>query len=120
MNTSSTKRVEGDLGEVDCEGLPQNIPLLTTPGALPPCNYDTCGMGTGDDLNLTDESHPVDLDSDDVFDPVALAGDNIRQTSQIGLGFFHSRLVEHFDILFKQNKIHWPARRGTQPNLIQT
>ena len=62
---------EGDLGEVDCKGLPQNVLLLTTAGALPPHNYDTSGMGTGDDLNLTDESHPVYLDSDDVFDPVA-------------------------------------------------
>eukprot|EP00804_Cyclotella_cryptica_P009806 CCRYP_016250-RA/>CCRYP_016250-RA protein AED:0.25 eAED:0.25 QI:0/0/0/1/1/1/2/0/249 len=35
--------------------------------ALPPRNYDTSGMGTGDDVNLTDESHPVDLDNDDVF-----------------------------------------------------
>ena len=115
-----TSEWEGNLGEVDCEGLTQNVVLLTTAGALPPCNYDTSGMGIGDDVNPTDEIHPVDLDSDDVFDPVALAGDNIRQTSELGLGFFHSRLVEHFDILFKQNKIQWPARRGTQPNLIQT
>ena len=97
---------------------PSNVLLLTTAGALPPRNYDTSGMGTGDDLNLTDECHPVDLDSDDVIDPIALAGDNIQQTSELGLGFFHSRLVDHFDILFKQNKIQWPARRGMQPNLI--
>jgi len=115
-----TSEWEGNLGEVDCEGLTQNVILLTTAGALQPRNYDTSGMGTGDDVNPTDEIHPADLDNEDVYDDDAIYGENIRQTSELGLGYFRSRLVEHFDILFKQNKIQWPARRGTQPNLIQT
>eukprot|EP00804_Cyclotella_cryptica_P019054 CCRYP_014463-RA/>CCRYP_014463-RA protein AED:0.10 eAED:0.10 QI:0/0/0/1/1/1/2/0/449 len=115
-----TSEWEGNLGEVDCEGLTQNVILLTTAGALQPRNYDTSGMGTGDDVNQTDEIHPADLDNKDVYDDDAIYGENIRQTSELGLGYFRSRLVEHFDILFKQNKIQWPARRGTQPNLIQT
>ena len=93
---------------------------MTTAGALPPRNYDTSGMGIGDDFSPTDEIHPVDLDNEDVYDDDAISGENIRQTSELGLGYFRSRLVEHFDILFKQNKIQWPARRGMQPNLIQT
>eukprot|EP00804_Cyclotella_cryptica_P020059 CCRYP_014862-RA/>CCRYP_014862-RA protein AED:0.20 eAED:0.18 QI:0/0/0/1/0/0/4/0/367 len=98
-----------NLGEVDCKGLTQNVVLLTTAGALPPRNYDTSGIGTGDDVNPTDEIHPADLDNEDVYDDDAISGENIRQTSELGLGYFRSWLVERFDILFKQNKIQWPA-----------
>jgi hypothetical protein len=28
------------------------------------------------------------------------------------LQFFHSQLLEHFDILYRQNKIKWPSRNG--------
>ena len=39
----------------------------------------------------------------------------VRVVSKLPLGFFRSRLVEHFDIKFKNGDIKWPARRGTSP-----
>ena len=68
-------------------------------------------MGVGIDVNEADDRHPVDLDSD-VSDSV-LVTDHIklRPVSGVGLGFFCSWFVEHFDILFKQNQIQWPTRR---------
>jgi hypothetical protein len=31
---------------------------------------------------------------------------------KLSLQFFCSRLVEHFDIIYKQNRINWPSRAG--------
>jgi len=105
------------LGEVGCEGLSANVIQLAVAAELPPCNYDTSGMGVGIDVNEADERHPVDLDSDDSDSVLVTDCIELRPVSELGLGFFRSRLVEHFDILFKQNQIQWPTRRGQQPNI---
>ena len=66
-------------------------------------------------MNASEERHPTDLDTQR-FDCVDIAdSEEVRKVADLGLGYFRSRLVEHFDILFKQNKIKWPARRGEQP-----
>ena len=109
---------EGVLGDVETEGLSSNIVELATAENLEPrITYDTSGMGPGDDVaNAVEERHPVDLDREDITDCETLDGD-VRIVKDLGLGYFRSRLVEHFDILFQQNKIEWPARRGKQPDL---
>ena len=105
------------MGEVDCEGLSANVIQRSVVAELPPRNYDTSGMGVGIDVNESDERHPVDLDSD-VSDSVLVTDCiELRPVSELGLGFFRSRLVEHFDILFKQNQIQWCTGRGQQPNM---
>ena len=106
------------MGDVETEGLSSNIVELATAENLEPrITYDTSGMGPGDDVaNAVEERHPVDLDREDITDCETLDGD-VRIVKDLGLGYFRSRLVEHFDILFQQNKIEWPARRGKQPDL---
>lgn len=41
--------------------------------------------------------------------------DNAIPVSKLSLVLFKSKLIEHFDILWKQNKIKWPSRTGSDP-----
>ena len=105
------------MGEVDCEGLSANVIHFAVAADWPPSNCDNSSIGVGRDVKETDERHCTDLDSD--VDDSVLVTDGIesRSVSEIGLGFFHSRLVEHFYILFKQNQIRRPTRRDQQPKI---
>ena len=110
---------EGELGEMDCEGLSPNLLLLATSHELPPRNYDTSGIGPGNDV-VSEERHPVHLDRERFHSVLATTNNTeARKVSDLGLGYFRSRLVEHFDILFKQNKIKWPVSRGCHHNPSQ-
>jgi hypothetical protein len=110
---------EGELGEVDCEGLSPNLLLLATSHELPPRNYDTSGIGPGNDV-VSEERHPLQMDRERFHSVLATTNNTeARKVSDLGLGYFRSRLVEHFDILFKQNKIKWPVSRGCHHNPSQ-
>jgi hypothetical protein len=50
--------------------------------------------------------------ADDANDSV----DGIRVVRNLSLNYFRGRLVEHFDIMFKEGKITWPRSRGKQPD----
>jgi hypothetical protein len=68
-------------------------------------NYDSSGTGAGGDVaNNVEERHHTDVDLEHNFDLESLDGE-VRMVGEMGLGFFRTLLVEHFDILFKQNKI---------------
>ena len=74
---------------------------------LEPRNYDVSGMGPGDDVV---EHYALDVDLND-HSHHGLGDGEVRIVRKIGLGFFRSRLVEHYDILWQQNKIVWPSSR---------
>jgi hypothetical protein len=61
--------------------------------------FDASGMGVENDVNPEQK--------------------RIRAVRKLSLQFFRSKLVEHFDILFKQNQIKWPSRNGlTTPGVV--
>ena len=71
-------------------------------------------MGPGNDIAHGQEVHPRDLD--EVVERMSSIDDgHVRIVGNLGLGFFRNRLVEHFDILFTQNRLVWPERRVSQP-----
>ena len=38
--------------------------------------------------------------------------DGVRVVRNLSLTYFRGRLVEHFDIKFKEGKVKWPCSRG--------
>ena len=82
---------------------------VKNPSAL--CNYDTSGMGTGNDVN----KDKVDKDSaagDDQFEAQqhldCLDEDGQRRVRYLTREFFRSKLLQHFEKLHQQNKLKWP------------
>ena len=102
---------EGELGDHDFEGLPEPIARLTA--TLDRRTYDLSGMGPGGDVGL-DERHPIDLDTRVVRETPPHIGE-VRVVKDLGPGFFRSKLMEHFDILWRRGEIEWPTRRGPSP-----
>ena len=78
--------------------------------------YDTSGMGVGNDVAhpspTNDEGCPTHPDPI----PPYYAGDNRqnRRVRDLSFDYFRGRLVEHFDILYQDNRIQWPTRMGGQ------
>ena len=80
---------------------------------------DTTGIGTagatwrtsakivagivGADVGASHAAHAVD--------------GNVRVVNKLGLGYFRSRLVEHFDIVWKRHEVRWPSRRARPSHL---
>jgi hypothetical protein len=39
---------------------------------------------------------------------------NVWVVRNLSMDYFRDRLIEHFDLLWQENKIKWPSRRGQQ------
>ena len=95
--------------------VPEQITRLTS--TLDPRTYDLLGMGPGPDVaGNDDERYNDDLDRMAPQECSVPPGE-VRVVKDLDLGFFRSRLVEHFNILWKQGKITWPSRRGPPPDV---
>lgn len=96
---------EGPLADMDYEGVAQENyahTIARLSANLDPRNYDSSGMGPGQDV--VNEG----CINDDEYIPDGL----IRTVDvEMSLPYFRKRLVEHFDILWKRNEIRWPTRR---------
>jgi hypothetical protein len=73
-------------------------------------NYDASGMGFGNDYIIDD------YDDDDQLDNNTINNNNddqhIKLVCDMPCFEFREKLINHFDILFQQNKIKWPTRNG--------
>ena len=94
-------------------------------------SHDSSGMGPGSDLRRSkdkddqsdkhDESDEDD-DASDEDDDASGSGqkpivdtDGCIRVNSLTLESFRNRLINHFDILWRQNQILWPTRTGTEP-----
>jgi hypothetical protein len=69
-------------------------------------------MGPGDDhISPGDDDGEGDDDNNDISgnEPTPSTG-GIRVVRTLRQDYFKRKLIEHFDILFRQNKIKWPSR----------
>lgn len=81
------------------------------------CNLDASGVGPGNDVPLghSAELWPVAESEGMNIEEDGSDEDNAIPVSKLSLVLFKSKLIEHFDILWKQNKIKWPSRTGSDP-----
>ena len=76
--------------------------------------FDASGLGAGTDKEKDediDTNRDMDLDEEDDTRH-GLDGDGAVLVPKLKLEYFRGKLVEHFDILWKKNRIVWPTRTG--------
>jgi hypothetical protein len=106
-NGVPTSDWEGTMGDMDFEGLHDGVAhtIARLGTNLNPRNYDSSGMGPGNDL--VGEVYDVcDSDSEE--------GEDISTSltiNNLSLPFFRRQLVTHFSILFERNLIIWPKSK---------
>lgn len=102
----------GEIGlfdyDVDSDKLPFAMRRLQNPSLRR--NYDCSSMGPGDiDIAGPDNEGEVEgtaVLNTSVQDDVRI--DEVNDVHLLTSDFFRGKLIEHFDIQFKQNKIRWP------------
>ena len=104
--TVPTSEWEGNLGAFEDGDLPAPFLRLLRPAQARA--YDTSSTGVpfayGDDAEEEDVALIADVDAE--------TGEEVRVVRKLSMRYFRSKLVEHFDIKWRQGKIVWPKSRG--------
>jgi hypothetical protein len=95
---------EGELGELGISDLQKHVTVLE--GQVVEQSYDTSGMGAGSDRDAA--SH-----NDLVTDVPLPTDDGAICVQSLPLKVFQKRLINHYDILYQQDKTVWPSRWHT-------
>ena len=93
-----------------------------------PRNFDSSGVGPGSDVmaenrsmlrsevaELSDSASRID--DMNIMKSITNGVDRVRSVRYLSLNVFRQLLVNHFAILFSQNKIVWPERQ-TRKRLV--
>ena len=82
---------------------------------MDPRNYDLSRLGPG--LDVIGETRTIltqeirDDAGNEVLKQICVGEDRVRHVQFHSLAVFRQLLVNHFAILFSQNKIVWPTRK---------
>ena len=100
---------EGNIGMLDSNDAINNVPfVIQWPNeGWNPQTFDASGLGPGDDR--TDCS--VAMETNHMLEEI-IAPD-CRIVRRLSLNAFCSKLMDHFDILFKRHQLVWPQRLST-------
>ncbi len=105
---------EGELACFDWEGVQVEIPnaLARLSANQNAPNYNSSGIGPGDDVIGETRTLLTREFDDDVIctNQISLGEDRVRSVQNLSLAVFRQLLVNHFAILFSQNKIVRPKR----------
>ena len=104
---------EGPIGGMDLEGIDAGVAnmIARLSKNLNPRNYDSSGMGPGNDL-VGEVYGFCDSDCEEGIDEgVETSTTTELKISSLSLPFFRSKLVAHFSILFERNQIVWPKSK---------
>ena len=101
---------QGEIGNFDFDEDSENIPFalqrLSNPGARR--TYDSSGIGPGRANEEKDEIQDlpmVERSLEGVVDTEV-----VNEVRLLSADIFQKKLIEHFDILFQQNKVQWPRK----------
>jgi hypothetical protein len=73
--------------------------------------FDILGMGPGTDVEESGDVEDIGEAEEHVGEnPAPGECRSLRIVRKLSLPYFRDRLVKHFDILFRQNKIKWPTQ----------
>jgi hypothetical protein len=105
---------EGKLACFNWEGVRADIPIALACLSVNQnaCNYDSSGVDPGDVIIGESRSLLTRELEDGVIctNKISLGEDRVRSVQNLSLAIFQQLLVNHFAILFSQNKIVWPKR----------
>ena len=104
-----TEEWNGELGLFDIQDA-NNIQFalrrLSNPSEI--INYNSSGMDCGSSSDDLGESSEQEIIITITYTHVVFARDLINEVYRLPIDLFRNRLIEHFDIYFKQNKIRRP------------
>ena len=108
---------DGEMGCLDFDGVSKDVPnvLARLSENLDSRNYDSSGLGPG--LDVIGETRTIFMQEiredadDDVLKQISVGKECFRHVQFLSLAVFRRLLVNHFAILFRQNKITWPKRQ---------
>ena len=116
---------DGEMGSLEFDGVRVAVPnaLARLSRNLDPRNYDSSGMGPG--LDVVEETRncmnqDLSLNEEVTTREMELGDDRVRHVRHLSLAVFRQLLVNHFAILFSQNKIVWPSRRRMKRRRVLT
>ena len=93
----------------DMNELPYSIRKLVNPSTNR--SNDISGMGNGNDVDSEVEDDNSSGDDEDYNTPITQDEDGYIKLQDLSLHQFRKRLIVHFNIAFKQNKVKWPAQK---------
>jgi hypothetical protein len=115
---------ESESGQFDDNDVPALIRKLLDPNGINPravCTYDTsyCGyMGAGDDDNDYCKIQQNQHNDNEYHEELEFRNERHVSVNNISLKLFREMLVEHFNVLFHENKIIWPRRLPEKPCIV--
>ncbi len=110
-----TSNWNGDMGVLDYDGIRVDVPnaLAHLSTNLDPRNYDLPGLGPGLDVvyeTRTLMNREFGESEENTIREMMIGEDCVRHVWHLSLAVFQHLLVNHFAILFSQNRIVWPKR----------
>ena len=93
----------------DSDEIPNAVNKLNNPSSIR--NFDLARSGYGNDYEPSNDEVMVD-DEEEPTLPIPQNDDESFNVCDLSLTQFRKRLITHFNILFKQNKIIWPRRNN--------
>jgi hypothetical protein len=120
-----TSNWDGEMGSFEFDGVRVDVPnaLARLSRNLDPQNYDYSGMGPG--LDVYEETRncmnrDLSLSEEVTTREMELGEDRVRHVRHLSLAVFRQLLVNHFAMLFSQNKIVWPSRHRMKRQRVLT
>jgi len=115
---------ESESGQFDDNDAPASIWKILDPNGINPravCTYDTsyCGyMDAGDDDNDYCKIQQNQHNDNEYHEELEFRNERHVSVNNISLKRFREMLVEHFNVLFHENKIIWPRRLPEKPRIV--
>ena len=125
LNDEEWLATDGEFDPQETVGIEDSMPFamqrLNSPGSLR--SYDSSRMGRGNDRdtsvdsndentedNNEDEDENRTRNSEEIKEHIEKAKDEngIIRVRLLPMTVFRSKLVEHFEIMFQNNQLHWP------------
>eukprot|EP00804_Cyclotella_cryptica_P000426 CCRYP_020668-RA/>CCRYP_020668-RA protein AED:0.19 eAED:0.16 QI:0/-1/0/1/-1/1/1/0/308 len=105
-----TSTWEGELGDLNTEDVPLALRRLLSPAVVR--NYDTSSMGLATCSQEDSALENIINETNEQLDTP------VRQVHLLSMPFFRSRLVDHFDILWRRGQLVWPRSCGRQSSTL--
>ena len=100
-----------DLGRHDAADAGRFVPLVFA-RANDPTLFDPTGMGDGGDPEYERGVTALRAEAASTSASASTPTGDVRVVREMKLVDFRKRLIEHFNILWRQRRVQWPSRSG--------
>lgn len=117
-STGNESNWQGEMGLHDNDDIECIRALERLHNPMEARNFDTSGMGNGNDHVEDDESTEENSIMEQSEESLVVDNDGALIVRHLSFDYFRSKLVNHFDIAFKKREVKWPKRNQMrEPNV---